>query len=212
MDRMYTHFIGERSGGFARCKSTAAKRRRHSHCAATGDFRDHYEHMTIYSLDASHLRPIVALVAAHGATDFATSTWPLAYAVCCIIPSVCVTPVFVLGSIVHFSEDIGFGSLLLHAVAGLVWWRGGTQRGLELMLAYLGAFHTPSHYLRCWRRGRRAALLAASGTTALMAWWLLRLHCVGITTLSIDHSIQRVVVAHVLTEWYVSRANGLGFF
>lgn len=105
---------------------------------------------------------------------------------------------------VHFSEDIGFGSLLLHALAGLVWWRGGTQRGLELMLAYLGAFHTPSHYLRCWHRGRRAALLAAGATTALMAWWLLRLHRVGTTTLSIDNSIQRVVIAHVLTELSIS--------
>ena len=168
--------------------------------------------MTVYSLDALHMQPIVALVAAHGATDFATSTWPLAYAASFMIPSACVTPVFVCGSIVHFAEDLGFGSLLLHALAGLVWWRGGTQRGLELMLTYLGVVHTPLHYLRCWHRGRRAALLAASGTTALMAWWLLRLHRVGTTTLSIDHSIQRVVTAHVLTEWYVSRANGLGFF
>ena len=207
---MHAHLLGERSGGFARCKYAAARRRRHRHCAATGDFRDHNKRMTVYSLDASHVRPIVALVAAHGATDFATSTWPLAYAACCMIPSECVTPVFVLGSIVHFSEDLGVGgSLLLHAVAGLVWWRCGAQRGLELMLAYLGAVHTPSHYLRCWRRGRRAALAAAGATTALMAWWLLRLHRVGTATLSIDHPIQKVVIAHVLTEWGVSRANEL---
>lgn len=167
--------------------------------------------MTVYALDASHLRPIVALVAAHGATDFATSSWPLVYAACCMIPSACVTPVFVCGSLVHFAEDLGVGgSLVLHAVAGLAWWHGGAQRGLELMLAYLGVVHTPSHYLRCWRRGRRVALLAASVTTTLLAWWLLRLHRVATATLSIDHTIQQVVIAHVLTEWSVSRANRFG--
>ena len=34
--------------------------------------------MTVYALDATRLRPMAALVAAHGATDFATPTWPLA--------------------------------------------------------------------------------------------------------------------------------------
>ena len=160
--------------------------------------------MTVYALDATHVRPIVALVAAHGATDFATPTWPLAYAACCMIPSVCVTPVFVCGSLVHFAEDLGFGgSLVLHALAGLAWWRGGAQRGLELMLAYLSAVHTPAHYLRCRRRGRRVALAIAGAATALLGWWLL-LRRVGTTTIvPIDHGLQQVVIAHILTEWGV---------
>jgi hypothetical protein len=162
--------------------------------------------MTVYALDASGLRPLVALVAAHGATDFATLVCPFAYAACYMIPPVFVTPVFVLGSLMHFAEDIGFvKSLALHAVAGLVWSRGGAQRGLELMLAYLSAVHTPAHYRRCWRRGRRVALLAAGATTALMAWWLLHHDVI----LSVDHEIQKVVIAHVLTEWYV--VNGQCF-
>jgi len=167
--------------------------------------------MTVYALDATRLRPMAALVAAHGATDFATPTWPLAYAACCMIPSVCVTPVFVCGSLVHFAEDVGWsGSLVLHALAGLAWWRGGAQRGLELMLAYLSAVHTPAHYLRCWRRGRRVALAAAGAATAV-AWQLL-LRFSSAAVVSIDHSVQRVVIAHILTEWsvkYSSRNDNL---
>ena len=156
--------------------------------------------MTAYSLDASGLQTIVALVAAHGATDLATRVWPFTYAACYMIPPSLVTPVFVLGSLVHFEEDIGLEwSLALHAVAGIVWWRGGAQRGLELMLAYLSALHTPAHYQRCWRRGRRVALLAAGTTTALLAWLLLHYD----TILSVDHRIQQIVIAHVLTEWCV---------
>ena len=158
--------------------------------------------MTVYALDALNVRPIVALVAAHGATDFATPTWPLAYAASCMIPSACVTPVFVCGSLVHFAEDVGWrGSLVLHALAGLAWWRGGAQRGLELMLAYLSAVHTPAHYLRCWRRGRRVAL-AAAGAATVVTWHLL-LRLSGAAVVPIDHSVQRVVVAHILTEWGV---------
>ena len=163
--------------------------------------------MTVYALDATRLRPMAALVAAHGATDFATPTWPLAYAACCMIPSACVTPVFVCGSLVHFAEDLGFGgSLVLHVLAGLAWWRGGAQRGLELMLAYLSAVHTPAHYLRCRRRGRQVALAAAGAATALLGWWLL-LRRVGSTVVPIDHSVQRVVIAHILTEWGVKRSS-----
>mgnify|MGYP004090695295 CR=1 FL=1 len=159
--------------------------------------------MTVYALDVTRLWPMAALVAAHGATDFATPTWPLAYAACCMIPSVCVTPVFVCGSLVHFAEDVGWsGSVVLHVLAGLAWWRGGTQRGLELMLAYLSAVHTPAHYLRCWRRGRRVALAAAGAATAVT--WQLLLRCFSSTAMvPIDHSVQRVVVAHILTEWGV---------
>lgn len=162
--------------------------------------------MTVYSLDASRLRPMAALVAAHGATDFATPTWPLAYAACFMIPSVCVTPVFVCGSLVHFAEDVGWGgSLVLHVLAGLAWWRGGAQRGLELMLAYLSAVHTPAHYLRCWRRGRRVALAAAGAATAVT--WQLLLRFSGAAVVPIDHSVQRAVVAHILTEWGVKRSS-----
>ena len=152
--------------------------------------------MTVYALDATRLRPMAALVAAHGATDFATPTWPLAYAACCMIPSVCVTPVFVCGSLVHFAEDVGWsGSVVLHALAGLAWWRGGAQRGMELMVAYLSAVHTPAHYLRCWRRRRWAALVLAAVCTVAATMVLRHVHVIVI-----GNAMQRVVVAHVCTE------------
>ena len=151
------------------------------------------------------LRPVVALVGAHGATDLDTRTWPIAYATCALLPYRMVTPVFVLCSFVHFAEDLGFaGSMSLHVIAGLVWQIGSAQRGLELMLAYLAGVHTPSHYLRCWVRGRYAGLGVAFLAT-VSAWCLL-----GRTrVVTIGEAVQRVVIAHVLTEGMVWTQSGV---
>lgn len=157
--------------------------------------------MGVYPLDVGHIRPVVAFVAAHGATDLDTWRWPPVYAACCLapLPPLLVTGVFVASSLVHFAEDVGpDGSLALHCLAGLVTLMGGAQRGLEFMLAYLACVHTPLHYARCWCRRRRPALLLAAGATAV---------ALGLTrhaqTACVSHAAQRLVVAHVVCEWSV---------
>tara|TARA_Y100000389_G_scaffold53988_3_gene49807 strand:+ start:1574 stop:2086 length:513 start_codon:yes stop_codon:yes gene_type:complete len=159
--------------------------------------------MGVYALDVGCLRPIVAVVGAHGATDLAAWQWPPIYAACCFVPlpSHAVTGAFVATSIAHFAEDCGpDGSLALHSLAGFLWIAGGAQRGLELMIAYLACVHTPLHYVRCWRRRRWGALGAAALAT-LTALATTR----HVQVVSVGHSIQRLVIAHVFTEWCVQR-------
>ena len=158
--------------------------------------------MGAYAFDVAHVRPLVAVVAAHGATDLATRRWPLAYALCCLVPlpPPVVTGLFVAGSLVHFAEDVGpDGSLALHSLAGMATLLGGAQRGLEFMLAYLACVHTPAHYARCWHRRRWRALACAGLATlaALAASGQARSVVVG-------HAVQRLVFAHVICEHCVT--------
>ena len=77
--------------------------------------------MCVYDFHVQHLRPLVAFVGAHGATDLATRHWPPIYAVCCLtpLPPKAVTGLFVAASLVHFAEDGGpDGSIALHSLVG----------------------------------------------------------------------------------------------
>ena len=154
--------------------------------------------MGAYAFDVAHVRPLVAVVAAHGATDLATRRWPPAYALCCLapLPPPVVTGLFVAGSLVHFAEDVGpDGTIALHSLAGMATLLGGAQRGLEFMLAYLACVHTPAHYARCWRRRRWRALACAGLATLLALAASLRVRGVVV-----GHIVQRLVLAHVVCE------------
>ena len=160
--------------------------------------------MCVYDFHVQHLRPLVAFVGAHGATDLATRHWPPIYAACCFtpLPPKAVTALFVVASLVHFAEDGGpDGSIALHSLAGFAWLWLGAQRGLELVLAYLSCVHTPAHYARCWRRRRWGALAVAAlaTATALGTMRNVQVVCIG-------HAVQRLVIAHVCTELCVCRA------
>lgn len=159
--------------------------------------------MCVYDMHVGHLRPLVALVGAHGATDLATRHWPPVYAVCCLtpLPPKVVTSLFVAASVLHFAEDGGpDGSIALHSLAGFAWVLLGAQRALELMIAYLSLVHTPAHYARCWRRRRWGALVLASVATLVAGAvvWPLRTVCV-------NHAVQRLVIAHVVCESWVRK-------
>ena len=159
--------------------------------------------MCVYDFQVNHLRPLVAFVGAHGATDLATRHWPPVYAVCCLtpLPPKVVTALFVVASLAHFSEDGGAdGSIALHSLAGLAWLAFGAQRALELLLAYLSCVHTPAHYARCWRRRRWGALAAAALATATALCAAPR-----VPVVRVGHALQRLVIAHVCTEWCVQQ-------
>jgi len=155
--------------------------------------------MGVYAFElVAHLRPVVALVGAHGITDLDNWKWPPIYAACFLVPlpSHTITTLFVASSLFHLAEDFGpDGSLALHSLMGFAWLALGTQRGLELMLVYLAALHTPAHYVRCWRRRRRASLALAALTTLVAAVALRHARVVVL-----GHAVQRVVIAHVCTE------------
>ena len=156
--------------------------------------------MGVYAFElAAHLRPVVALVGAHGITDLDSWKFPPIYAVCFLVPmnSHTLTALFFASSLVHLAEDFGNGgSLVLHALMALAWRVLGTQRSLEIMLLYLAALHTPAHYLRCWHRQRRVSL-ALAGLSTLVAAVALRHARVVV----LGHAVQRVVIAHVCTEY-----------
>ena len=157
--------------------------------------------MCVYEFHVGHLRPLVAFVGAHGATDLATWRWPPVYAACCLtpLPSRLVTGLFVAASLVHFAEDGGpDGSVAIHSLAGFVWLVLGAQRALELMLAYLALVHAPAHYARCYNRCRWWAL-ASAGAATVVAGALVR----PLQVVRVSHVVQRLVVAHVVCEWCV---------
>ena len=161
--------------------------------------------MCAYDFHVGALRPIVAVVGAHGATDLATRRWPPVYAVCCFVPMPpkAVTALFVAASLFHFAEDGGpDGSIAIHSLAGFVWLAVGAQRALELVLAYLACVHTPAHYARCWRRRRWGALVAAALATVAALCTTRRVQVVRV-----GHALQRLVVAHVWTEWSVQQGH-----
>lgn len=150
-------------------------------------------------MDVRRARPLIAAVAAHGITDLDSTAWPPWYALCCLLPMPddAVTAWFCASSVCHFADDVGLGgSLALHACSAAVLAAAGPQRALDLMLGYLSCVHVPSHYWRCARRGRWRGLALAGATTALAWGAVSRLDYV-----CVSHGVQRIVTAHVLTEW-----------
>ena len=81
-----------------------------------------------------------------------------------------------------------------------MWLACGAQLALEFMLGYLVTVHTPAHYLRCWRRRRWGALCCAALATALA--YVVARH---VEAVRIGHAAQRLVAAHVWTEWSVGQ-------
>ena len=158
--------------------------------------------MVAYALNVARFRPVVAFVVAHGTTDLATTHWPPIYGACLFtpLPTRAVTALFVLSSWLHFAEDFGRdASFGLHLLAGGVWSTLGVQRGLEFMMAYLALVHTPAHYIRCWHRRRWRALAIAAFATLVSSFLLHR-----VDVLVVGNEIQRIVVAHVVTEHFVA--------
>jgi len=159
--------------------------------------------MGVYVMNMRHARPLVAAVAAHGITDLDSAAWPPWYALFCLLPwpDDFVTACFCASSVYHFADDVGFGgSMALHACSAAVLVTAGPQRALDFMLGYLACVHVPSHYWRCARRRRWRGLALAAATTAL---------AVGVTRsldhVCVSHAVQRVVTAHVWTEWCRAR-------
>lgn len=159
--------------------------------------------MTVYAFEHMPvpIRAAIPWIAPHGFTDFDTRVWIPAYVGASLpMPSWCVTGVFCVASLLHLAADVGpRWSVALHgAVAAIaaVWDRNAA---FYTMVAYLACVHTPAHYTRCFRHGRRRGLCAAFvgtiGSVGVHARWLVR---GGAWTLT--DWMQRVAIAHIVCE------------
>ena len=113
----------------------------------------------------------LAVVGAHGVTDFDVPGFWVEYMACLLapLPDPMVTLLFVLGSVLHFADDLGpHGSGALHAALVVLGAGFGLQAAFDAMVGYLSLVHVPAHYARCAVRGRFKALWFAGACTCLL--------------------------------------------
>ena len=161
--------------------------------------------MTNFDIDMVGWKPVLAIVAAHGATDSGTLDWVPHYATWLLLPlpsSFCVTALFCVASLVHFCDDGGkLVSFFVHASVALVGVHGGADVAFKVMLTYLLLWHLPLHYRRHWRARRRRGLLVAAAATAAGLSVCRRLP----DRVPLGDWMQRIVIAHVSHERTLER-------
>ena len=142
----------------------------------------------------------LAVVGAHGVTDLDFPGFWVGYTACLLtpLPSTIVTLLFVLGSVLHFADDLGpRGSGALHAGLLVVGAGFGLQAAFDAMVGYLALVHVPAHYARCAARGRFKALWFAAACT-VAGYAAAAAH--DARSLPLGGALQRIVVAHILCE------------
>jgi len=142
----------------------------------------------------------LAVVGAHGVTDFDVPGFWVEYAACLLapLPDAMVTLLFVLGSVLHFADDLGpHGSGALHAALVVVGAGVGLQAAFDAIVGYLALVHVPAHYARCAARGRFKALWFAAACT-VAGYAAAAAH--DARSLPLGGALQRIVVAHILCE------------
>lgn len=138
----------------------------------------------------------LAIVSGHGATDIDVEGFWMTYAAVAILPDFVVSPLFLLCSLAHFSQDVGVvGSAMLHWSSALVSAAFGVQRGGQLMFLYLLIVHTPLHYMRSFQKARGTGLFSAA-VVSVLAFFAMR----GKRAACLGEWRQRAVIAHVVNE------------
>lgn len=156
--------------------------------------------MVAFAFHADHLRGAIAVIGTHGLTDLDSKRFVAPYAIClgAPVPSEVLTPLFCAASIAHFSEDSSFaGSVLLHLAVLVIGLCCGQQVAFEAMCTYLACVHVPAHYVRCVARRRGRGVVLALCATAMAILQCNQLEC---TPLVLEDWMQRIVIAHVVTE------------
>ena len=145
----------------------------------------------------------LAVVAAHGATDFneVSCFWDYALVsgAMSFSPEWLTMTVFLSASIVHFENDLGKrGSLVLHCGVACVGALFGPSVAFASMTMYIAVVHVPLHYIRCFRRRRFRGLFAAASATAIL---LLKPEVlVKEGSFAVTQTVQKIVIAHVVHE------------
>lgn len=155
--------------------------------------------MVSFVIKTAGVKPLLALIAAHGLTDLDTHKCVVPYAIATAVPlpTEVVTLLFCGASVAHFSNDIGKrGSLLVHGAVLAAGLHSGVQAAFKLIILYLFFFHTPIHFVRCFLRKRQKAAL---GTLAVTLLAMVLSPKMGETVILNDF-MQRVATAHIITE------------
>lgn len=169
--------------------------------------------MTVYTFERMPIpiRAAIPLIVPHGFTDVDTRVWIPAYVGASLpMSSECVTCVFCIASLLHLATDVGARrSVALHGTIAAIAAMWGKNVAFYTMVAYLGCVHTPAHYIRCFRHGRRRglciALVGTISSIAIHARWLVR---GGAWTLT--DWMQRAAIAHIVCEHATGLNRSLG--
>ena len=156
--------------------------------------------MTIFRFNIENdvFRLILALVAAHGVTDFDSVWWVVIYPLFWAIPDKLTTPTFFTLSLVHFAEDLGFiASTVLHSLILFSIAFECQQLAFNVVVCFIGCIHVPLHYSMCFHNRRYIALsIAALSTCVSVVFSQTR----KFETFVFNGLMQRVVSAHVVVE------------
>lgn len=156
--------------------------------------------MVSFVIKTAGVKPLLALIAAHGLTDLDTHKCVVPYAIATAVPlpTEVVTLLFCGASVAHFSNDIGKrGSLLVHGAVLAAGLHSGVQAAFKLIILYLAFFHTPIHFVRCFLRKRQKA---AIGTLAVTLLAMVPCSIIMAETVILNDLMQRVATAHIITE------------
>lgn len=159
--------------------------------------------MTRFLIQAAGVKPILAVIAAHGLTDLDSRRWVAPYTASLLLPlpSPAVTGVFCVASVCHFASDVGFkGSVFVHCAvlaAGLFF---GVQAAFKAMMCYLALVHVPFHYLRCCIYKRCCGAKAVAKVSLLAALLSFQMG----DWVPLTDGMQRLATAHIFTESAIS--------
>lgn len=161
--------------------------------------------MTGFLIQTSGVKPLLAVIASHGLTDLDTTTWVPTYGLLILLPlpSPVVTGLFCGSSVLHFAEDLGaMGSMLLHTGVAVVGWHMGMQAAFKTMIGYLSFCHVPMHFWRCYCRGRHKSAFATASVTLVATMFSHTMR----EWAPLTDTMQRIVVAHIVTEMGIATA------
>ena len=143
--------------------------------------------------------PLV-LASTHAMTDFHKPTVHLSpYVLLIAWPStIPISAVFFISSVVHFGRDIGIQlSVQMHILWCIVA-AIDVDLSFQLFTLYYCGFHAPTH---CLRNMHRLKFVCAATLLCLFVWFAVisNLHAEP-STIVIEEWMQRLVVAHVLSD------------
>lgn len=175
-----------------------------------GEVTNHFSHMRVRSQLASRMvvfnirTPIPSILLAasmHGVADICRPRhlYPYTLLFAPLPPTVVTTILFLVSSVWHFAQDIGWkGTLGLHTACGLVYSLMDPTMAFGIMSVYYCALHVPMCYIRLFKRRSYLALTIVASLTLIT-------YCASKTSHSppymyIHDRLQLLVVCHVLSE------------
>ena len=157
-------------------------------------------HMVIFNIP-SRIPDIMVAASMHGAADICRPRhlYPYTLLFAPLPPTVATTVLFLISSVWHFAQDIGWrGALGLHTACGLVYFLMDPTMAFGIMSLYYCALHVPMCYIRLATRRSYLALTIIASLTLIAYGVSKTMHappCVNI-----NDRLQLLVICHVLSD------------